>query len=190
MTIYDEARTEAQEALAAGRFEEAIRAANLLVDAGDSWLIDGLYRRALALELWADGPPDRLVGAASDWQRLVEIAPSSVSFLGLSRVLLALGDRDAAFDSLLKAEVHGGAPEVFLGFAEFHNTATPPNLEMAKEQFWRAALRGRLQGMRGYVETAMALEQPFRAVAMTLCAVITTPFLALVLGDRRHIGFR
>ena len=189
MTDYDAAKIEAQEALAAGRFEDAICAAELLVQAGDDWLIDGLFRRAVALENWAEGPPDRLISAASDWKKLVEIAPSSVSLLGFSRVLLRLGERDLALESLLNAEAYGRAPEVYLGLAEIHRTATPPDLNLAKDYFWRAAVRGLTQGMRGYVETAMALEQPYRAAGMTLLAVLATPVLALVSGNRRHRGF-
>ena len=171
MTDYDAAKIEAQEALAAGRFEDAICAAELLVQAGDDWLTD------------------RLISAASDWKKLVEIAPSSVSLLGFSRVLLRLGERDLALESLLNAEAYGGAPEVYLGLAEIHRTATPPDLNLAKDYFWRAAVRGLTQGMRGYVETAMALEQPYRAAGMTLLAVLATPVLALVSGNRRHRGF-
>lgn len=189
MTNYEAIRFTAQEALAAGRFEEALGAANVLVDAGEPWLIDGLLRRALALENWIGGPSDRLVAAASDWRRLVEIAPASISFRGLARVLLKLGERDAALVNLVEAEGRGLTPEVMLGFAEFHRTALPPDLEQAKMYFRRAALRGRTQGMRGYVEVAFVLDQPFSAAAMTFIAVVATPFLALVLGERRHAGF-
>ena len=189
MSDYEAIKFTAEEALAAGRFEESLCAANVLVDAGEPWLIDGLLRRALALENWKEGPSDRLVAAASDWRRLVEIAPASISFRGLARVLMKLGERDAAFVNLLEAEAKGLTPEVLLGFADFYRTASPPDLERAKLYFLRAALRGRTQGMRGYVEVAFALGQPFSAAAMTSIAVVATPLLALVLGKRRHAGF-
>jgi len=189
MTNYEAIRTKAQEALAACRFEEAFGAASELVEAGEPWLIDGLFRRALALESWIDGPPDRLVSAASDWRYLVEIAPSSISFRGLARVLMKLGQRDAAMANLIEAEAKGGTPEVMLGFAEFYRTASPPDLEKARMYFLRAALRGRMQGMRGYVEVSFALDNPFSAIAMTFIAVVATPFLSLFLGERRYDDF-
>jgi hypothetical protein len=43
--------------------------------------------------------------------------------------------------------------------------------------------------MRGYVEAAFALDQSFSAAAMIFIAVVATPFLAVVLGERRHAGF-
>lgn len=186
---YVDARLIAQQALAAGKYEDAISAANFLVNAGDPWLIDGLLRRALALESWTEGPSDRLLAAVSDWQRLVEIAPASVAFRGLARVLLKLGERDAALANLIKAEERGGTPEVMLGFAEFYRTASPPDLKQAKMYFRRAALRGRTQGMLGYVEVAFELDQAFSAYAMTLLSLAVTPFLALILRERRHDGF-
>lgn len=189
MTNYETIRLTAQDALAACRFEEALGAANELVDAGEPWLIDGLLRRALALENWTEGPSDRFIAAASDWRSLVAIAPSSISFRGLARVLMKLGQRDAALVNLIEAEAKESTPEVMLGFAEYYRTASPPDLNRAKLYFRRAALRGRMQGMRGYVEVAFALDQPFSAAAMTFIAVVATPFLALAMGERRHADF-
>lgn len=189
MTDHEVTRLAAQEALAACRFEEAISAANELVEAGEPWLIDGLLRRALALENWIDGPSDRFVAAASDWRNLVGISPSSISFGGLARVLMKLGQRDAAMVNLIEAQARGSTPELMLGFAEFYRTASPPDLEQAKTYLRRAALRGRMLGMRGYVEVASALDQPFSAIGMTVIAVVAAPSLALVLGERRHADF-
>jgi len=186
---FEAARIAAQNALANGKFEAAVEAANLLVDAGEPWLIDGLIRRALALENWSAGPSDRLTAAANDWRRVVEIAPASVSFRSLARVQLKLGERDSALVNLAKAKSLRFTPEVMLGFAEFHRSASPPDLKRAKICFFHAALRGRTQGMRGYVEVAYTLDQPFLAVAMIIAAVIATPFLALFLGQNRHSSF-
>ncbi|MEI2430691.1 hypothetical protein RDV84_15410 [Lysobacter yananisis] len=179
----------AEEALARGEYETAVTAATALVEAGEPWLLDGLVRRAMALENWADGPPDRLVAAANDWQRMIEIAPAPVSYRGLARVLLKLGDRDFALVNLLEAERRGATPEVLLGFAEYYRTASPPDLGRAKAYFLRAALRGRTQGIRGYGEVAYELDQPFSGAAMALIGLVATPLLALILGERRHAGF-
>jgi hypothetical protein len=179
----------AEEALERGEHEAAVTASDALVAAGEPWLIDGLYRRAMALERWAEGPPDRLVAAANDWRRMIEIAPAAIAYQAHARVLLKLGDRESALANLLEAERRGSSPEVLLGFAQFHRTASPPDLERAKAYFLRAALRCRTQGMRGYVEVAYELGQPYRAWAMVLIGLIATPFLALVLGARRHAGF-
>lgn len=189
MTNYEIVTSIAEEALAAGKFEAAVEAANVLVEAGEPWLIDGLLRRALAFENWTNGPPNRLDVAASDWRKMVEIAPASVSFRSLARILLKVGERDAALANLAKAESLGFTPEVMLGFAEFYRSSSPPDLRRAKIYFRRAALRGRTQGMHGYVEIAYALEQPFSAVAMVIMAMISAPFLALFLGERRHSCF-
>lgn len=182
-------KNSAEEALARGEYEAAVNAASALVEAGEPWLLDGLVRRAMALENWTEGPPDRLVTAADDWQRMVEIAPAAVSYQGLARVLLKLGDRESAYNNLLEAESRGATPEVLLGFARYHRTSAPPDLETAKAYFLRAALRGRTQGMRGYVEVAYELDQPYSGAAMALIGLIATPLLALVLGERRHAGF-
>lgn len=189
MTNIEAIKDVAEEALERGEFKTAVTAASALVDAGEPWLLDGLVRRAMALENWADGPPDRLSKAANDWRKMVEIAPASISYRGLARVLLKLGDRDSAHINLLEAERRGATPEVFLGFAEYYRTASPPDLEQAKRYFLRAALRGRTQGMRGYVEVAYELDQPYSGAAMTLAGLVATPLLALVLGERRHAGF-
>jgi tetratricopeptide (TPR) repeat protein len=182
-------RDTAAEALERGEYEAAITAADALVAAGEPWVIDGLVRRAMALESWAEGPPGRLIAAANDWRRMIEIAPAAIAHQTLARILLKLGDREAAFANLLEAERRGPSPEVLLGFAQFHRTASPPDLERAKAYFRRAALRCRTQGMRGYVEIAYELGQPYRAWAMVSFGLIATPFLALVLGARRHSGF-
>ncbi|HZV37900.1 MAG TPA: hypothetical protein VFF96_04040 [Pseudoxanthomonas sp.] len=44
--------------------------------------------------------------------------------------------------NLVEAEGRGITTEVMLGFAEFHRTASPPDLEQAKMYFWCTALRG------------------------------------------------
>lgn len=179
----------AESSLARGNYEAAVRGATLLVDAGEPWLIDGLFRRALAREHWADGPPNRLDDAAADWRELVRIAPCNLTYRGLARVQLKLGDRDSGLVSLLEAQRGGTTPEVLLGFAQFHGGASPPDLVRAKAYFFGAAIRGRTPGIRGYVEVAYELDQPCRAAAMVLLALVAMPLLALILGERRHVGF-
>ena len=182
-------RERAEEALSLGQYEVAVDAATVVIKAGEPWLIDGLVRRAMALENWTDGSPDRLVAAASDWQRLVDIAPCSFSYRSLARVLLKLGDRDSALANLMKAKRAGRTPEVSLGFAQYYRTASPPDLAKAKAHFLNAAMRGRTGGMRGYGETAYELGQPFSAVAMAILGLVAMPLLALFLGERRHASF-
>ncbi|KRA16382.1 hypothetical protein [Lysobacter sp. Root604] len=189
MNDIEAVKDRAEEALALGRYEEAVAAASALIEAGEPWLLDGLVRRAMALEHWTDGPSGGLINAADDWRAMIDIAPTAVSYQGLARVLLKLGDRDAAYSSLLKAESRGVTPGILLGYAQYHRTSTPPNLEMAKAYFMRAALRGRTRGMRGYAEVAQELDQPYSAAAMALIGLVATPCLALVLGERRHADF-
>lgn len=189
MKNLEDAREIAEKALADGEYEVAVKAASVLIEAGEPWLLDGLVRRAMALENWAEGPPDRLAGAAEDWARMVEIAPAAVSYLGLARVLLKLGDRESAYNCLLEAESRGATPETLLGFAQYHRTSSPPDLRAAKTYFLRAALRGRTQGIRGYVEVAYELDQPYSGAAMTLVGIMLSPVLALALGERRHSSF-
>ena len=88
MTIEDHEATcaRAAEALSRGQFEEAIVGATALVEAGEAWLVDGLMRRAMALEYWAVGPDDRLERAAIDWRRLTEFAPAEIAYRSLARV--------------------------------------------------------------------------------------------------------
>jgi hypothetical protein len=169
-------KNSAEEALARGEYEAAVTAASTLIEAGEPWLLD-------------EGPPDRLVAAANDWQRMIEIAPAAVSYQGLARVLLKLGDRESAYNNLLEAESKGATPEVLLGFAQYHRTSLPPDLETAKAYFLRAALRGRTQGIRGYAEVAYELDQPYSGAAMALIGLVAAPLLALVLGERRHASF-
>ena len=182
-------RTRAAEALSRGHFEDAIKASTALVEAGEPWLVDGLVRRAMALEGWAAGPDDRLEGAAQDWRRLTEYAPAEIAYRSLARVQLKLGDREAAFQNLRDAERIEATPEVMLGFAEYYRTASPADLEWAKAYYLRAAKRGRTKGMLGYVETAYELDQPLAAAGMVLMAVLAMPFLMLLLGSRRHAEF-
>lgn len=182
-------KNQAAQALERGDYETAVAAASALIEAGETWLLDGLVRRAMALESWAKEAPERLIDSRDDWMWLVEIAPAVVAYQGLARVLLKLGDRESAYEYLLEAEKRGTTPEILLGFAHYHRTSEPPDLETAKAYFLRAALRGNTQGMRGYVEVAYELDQPFSAAAMVLMAVVATPLLALVLGERRHLGF-
>ena len=179
----------AEEALSRGQFEEAVAGATKLVEAGEPWLVDGLVRRALAFENWTGGPPDRLAKAAMDWRSLIEYAPAEVAYRGLARVLLKLDDRKGAIQNLLEAERKESTPEVLLGFAEYYRTASPPDLEMAKAYYLRAAKRGRTKGMLGYVEVAYELDQPLSAAAMVFMALVATPFLKLILGQRRHVRF-
>jgi tetratricopeptide (TPR) repeat protein len=191
MTIEDHEATRARaaEALSRGQFEEAIAGATTLVEAGEPWLVDGLVRRAMALEGWAVGADDRLERAAMDWRRLTEYASAEIAYRSLARVQLKLGDRAGAFQNLQKAERIESTPELMLGFAEYYRTASPANLELARTYYLRAAKRGRTKGMLGYVETAYELDQPLAAAGMVLMAVIAMPFLMLFLRSRRHAGF-
>lgn len=43
--------------------------------------------------------------------------------------------------------------------------------------------------MRGYMEVACELDRPYDAAVMVLAALVATPFLALISGKRRHMGF-
>jgi len=176
-------------ALADAEYEDALAAASELVAAGEPWLLDGLVGRALTLESWLSGPSDRLILAAADWQRMAEMAPAAVSYVGLARVLMKLGNREAAYSSLLEAKRYACTPEVLLAFAHYYRTAEPPDLSRAKAYFLRAALKGRTQGIRGYVEVAYELDQPYAAAAMVLIGLLATPVLALMFGTRRHAGF-
>ena len=189
MNEIESIRDRAEEALSLGQYEAAVDAASALIEAGEPWLIDGLTRRALALENWTEGPFDHLGAAASDWQQLVAIAPCSLSHRSLARVLLKLGDRDPALANLLEAKRAEQTPEVSLGLAQYYRTASPPDLERAKDYYLHAAKRGRTEGMRGYSESAYALDQPYSAFAMALLGLAATPFLALFLGERRHATF-
>ena len=182
-------KNQAGQALERGDYQMAVAAASALIEAGEPWLLDGLVRRAMALENWGKNEPERLNAAADDWKRLVEIAPAAVAYCGLARVYLELGDRRSAYDNLREAEKTKVTPEVLLGLAQYHRTAEPPDLEAAKTYFLRAALRGRTQGMRGYVEVAYELDRPYDAAVMVLAALVATPFLALMMGERRHMGF-
>ena len=189
MNDIEAVKNSAEEALARGEYEAAVTAASVLIEAGEPWLLDGLVRRAMALENWTEGPPDRLIAAANDWRTMLEIAPAAVSHQALARVLLKLGDRNAAYSHLLEAESRGATPEILLGFAQYHRASVPPDLETAKAYFLRAALRGRIRGIRGYAEVAYELGQPYSGMAMGLIGLVATPLLALVLGDRRHADF-
>ena len=189
MNNIESTKVRAEKALSRGEYEVAVAAATTLIEAGEPWLLDGLVRRAMALENWTDGPSDHLIAAANDWRRLVEIAPAVVSYRGLARVLLKMGDRESALANLLEAESKNRTPEICIGFAQYYRTASPPDLERTKAYFLRAARRGRTQGMRGYVESAFELRQPYSAAAMVLIGLVATPFLALVLGESRHDGF-
>ncbi len=176
----------AESALAASEFDAAVRAATVLVEAGEPWRLDGLLRRAMALEHWSAGPADRLALAASDWREMLGIAPAAVSFTGLGRVQLKMGDHDAALANFREAERLGAKSEAWVGLAECLMRASPPQTRMAHRYFFRAAVRGSTDGMRGYVDTAYALDRPFSAVAMILCAVITAPVFAVRRLWRRH----
>lgn len=189
MNDLESLESSAVQCLDRGDFEGAAMAASALMELGEPGLLKGLMYRAYALEYWAEGPADRLAAAVEDWKRLAEIEPTSVAYRGLARVLLKLGDRDSALINLLEAERRAATPEVLLGLAHYHRTATPPDLAAAKAYFFRAALRGRTQGMRGYGEVAFESGQPLAAWAMALLGLIATPVLALVLGERRHYGF-
>lgn len=189
MIDYDSVRASAESALARGEYEAAISTSSILIEAGGAWLLDGLVRRAIAMENWASGPCDRFALAASDWQRIVDIAPASISFIGLARVKLKMGDRDSAFPSLCEAEMRGAKSDAWLGLAQFYRTASPPDLKKAKKYYLRAALHGRVNAVRGCVDIAYELDQPYLAVAMVLFGLITAPFYALVLGERRHSSF-
>lgn len=177
------------EALESGDFESAVIEATALVRAGEPWLFDGLVRRALALEGWEHGPEDRLHRAADDWRAMIEVAPASLAYRSLARVLLKTGDRQSAFKNLSLAEGLEITPEVLLGYAQYFRTGSPPDLVQAKEFYLRAALRGRTQGIRGYAEMAYELNQPIAAASMAVLGLLATPFLALFLGERRHMGF-
>ncbi len=131
MTSIEAIKDTAEEALERGEFQAAVTAASALVEAGEPWLLDGLVRRAMALENWVEGPPDRLSMAANDWRKMVEIAPASISYCGLARVLLKLGDRDSAYINLLEAERRGVTPEVFLGS---QNIIQPPHPQTLSRQ--------------------------------------------------------
>ena len=189
MNEFESLQSSAVQCLDRGDFEGAVTAAAALMKLGEAGLLEGLMYRAYALEYWADGPVDRLAAAVDDWKRLIELEPTSVAYRGLARVLLKLGDRDSALIHLLEAERRAPRPEVLLGLAHYHRTATPPDLAAAKAYFLRAALRGRTQGIRGYAEVAFDSGQPLAAWGMALLGLIATPFLALVLGERRHDGF-
>ena len=189
MTNFESLKASAIDALDSRNFEAAVTFASALVDAGDPWLLDGLMFRSAALEHWAEGPRDRLADAVNDWKRLIEIAPGSIPYRGLARVLLKLGDRESALLNLLEAERRAKSPEIYLGFAQYYRTASPPDLEKAKGYYLRAALRGRTQGMRGYGEAAYDLDQPLLAASTALLGLLAMPFLALFLGKRRHDGF-
>lgn len=189
MTEMEPIRRLAEDALDRGDWEAAVNAATALIEAGEPWLVEGLVTRAMAFERWIDGPPDRFGASASDWRSLIDTGPASVAYRGLARVLLKMGDRKGALVNLLEAQRRANTPEVILGLAEYHRTATPPDLETAKAYYLRAALSGRMPGVSGYVEVAYELDQPYSAVAMTIAALLAAPFLALILGQRRHQGF-
>jgi hypothetical protein len=186
MIDYESVRDSAESALFRRDFDACVRASSLLVEAGEPWLLDGLVRRALALENWVEGPRDHLVLAAIDWRGLVDIAPTAASFVGLARVQLKMGDRCSALANFHEAERLGAGPEAWLGLAQCFGTASPADGKKSKAYYFRAAMRGSADGVRGYVDTAFALDQPFSAAAMTLFGLITAPAFALIRGWRRH----
>ncbi len=170
-------------------YAAAVSAANELIDAGEPWLLDGLMLRATALEAWTAGPLNRMEVASGDWARTVEISPCSVAHMRLARVLMKLGDREPALLHLRAAEKKEALPEVLLGLAEYFRTASPPDLQMAKSYYLRAALRGRTQGMIGYGEVASELGEGWSALCMAIYAFLATPFLIITIGKRRHAKF-
>ena len=185
MIDHESVRASAESALAEGNFEACVRASSLLVQAGEPWLLDGLARRALALEHWVEGPRDHLALAAADWREIVGIAPAAVSFIGLARVQSKMGDRVSALANYQEAERLGAGSEAWLGLAQCVGTASPADMRKAKGYYFRAAMRGNVDGMRGYVDAAYALDQPFSAVTMTLFGLVTAPVFALVRLWRR-----
>lgn len=176
----------AEEALSRGHYEAAVGAASELIETGEPWLIEGLVLRAMALEYWTSGPSDHLKAAAADWERLVEMAPCSIMHGHLARTLLKLGDRKSAFANLVEAQRIEQTPEISLGLAKYYRTASPPDLQRAKSFYLHAAVRGRMKGVRGYSETAYELNQPWLALAMALLGLAALPFIALIIGERRH----
>ena len=170
-------------------FTTAVALADKLVDAGGPWLIEGLSLRATANELWTAGPQDRLLAAAEDWRRIIALAPASVAYQRLARVLLKAKHYPAAFESLLEAGRRNPAPELYLGFAEYYRRKESPDLDAARSYYFRAAARGRTEGFRGYVEVSMESGRMFSAIFMVLAGLLATPLFALVLGERRHASF-
>jgi tetratricopeptide (TPR) repeat protein len=179
----------AERAVERGDFATAAALADDLVQAGDQWLIEGLSLRATANELWTEGPEDRLLIAEKDWRRIIDIAPASVAYQRLARVLLKGKSYAPAFECLMEASRRSPGPELNLGFAEYFRRKESPDLKVARSYYLRAAARGRTLGIRGYVEVSMETGKTFSAIFAVLLGLLATPFLALVLGERRHSGF-
>lgn len=179
----------AESLLSRREFEAVIPLAEILIAAGEPWALGGLQLRATAFENWVAGPADRLVRASQDWRRVIDLAPASVAYQNLARVLIKNGDHQDAFEFLVKASSRHQTPELLLGFAEYYRRKSPPDPSTARSYFKRAALRGRAQGIRGYVEVSMEQGKPGSAMLMVLFGLVMLPVHAAVLRDRRHAEF-
>lgn len=169
---------------------DALLIAESLIDSGnESTRLDGYVCRGMIYE---DGGQDieiDLPASLDSYRRASLIAPGSMTFLHLARVLLKMGDPAAAYRYLEASSSYGTTPELLLGFATYHEEHVPMHSEEAKLFYRRVALRGLFSGFFGYARVSRKNGQNGRAFAMDCMRIILGPFIALVLGARARYQF-
>lgn len=172
-------------------YAEVIRLASHLIQAGDPWIVRGFMLRGSAYEHGSSDGVGDIAMAVQDFRQVSILAPHSLSYQCLARVLMKSGNDNypSALRFLGEASSLGATPELYLGYAHYYQTCREPDLQLARKYFLRAALRGRFQGFFGYSHVSRMLGQPIRAAFVDAVRVVLGPFIWLVLGAKARYQF-
>lgn len=150
----------------------------------------GYFLRGAYFESYGNGAND-LDKAIENYNLAAQVNPSAEAYVAMATVLYKLGSDHsvAAMECLKEASLIKHTPEVDLGFAYIHMRFNPPNYDLAKSFFLKAARYGRVQGLFGYSYAARKLGQNFRAMIIDVYRVISSPFIFLFIGKKILKGF-
>lgn len=135
--------------------------------------------------------PIDLEKATYYYRHSVHALRDSVSIVYLARASMKRGHAhyNDAHQWLLELEEIEVTASTHLAWAWYYETSPTPDLQLARQRYVRAALRGRFWGFLGYSRVSRRMGERGRALGCDCLRVLVGPFLFLLLGARTQYTF-
>lgn len=188
----DETAKMADDAFRNKKLYELIVLTDILIESEiTGYMGSGYFLRGAYFECYGYDSND-LTKALENYKLATQVNPSSEAYVAMATIMYRLGPEhcESALEFLKKASSIKHIPEVDLGFAYIYMRTNPPDYDLAKSFFLKAARYGRAQGLFGYSYAARKLDQNFRAMIIDMYRVISSPLIYLFIGKKLIKGFR
>lgn len=182
----------AKDALRNGDSLELFRYTSLMSESNSvAYKSQAIFLVGAYYEIYGDSIDD-FMRALNIYQSIEKTSPSADLYIALATTALKINPNnfEVALEYIQRAASLEINADVLLAFAYVEMNKNPRDLSSANKYYLLAALKGRMQGVNGFIGTSRELNYSLRMIFGIVYKKIVMPFFVLIMGRKVYRNFR